>query len=712
MDPVVILSSDTVAVGPGQEARLPVRVRNQGRRVESYRVEVVGAPSAFARVDPSTVSVLPGREAEVDVWFNPPAGASTPTGALPFAVRATSEVDASSSAAAEGHIELSGVAGLQAWCANTSRKARWKANFPLEFANHGNAAVRLAVVAHDPSGEVRITVSDEVVDLQPGGRATSNVTAKVRQPFLRGNAVNRIIQARCQSLPFGAERPEPGAAPPPDDPNSRTFQLTMVQRPILSKIVVLAAVLLIGLLAALVVLQLRGGDEVALGLAAPEAPPEFTAEPQGSSVIFLQWTKVPNAVGYEVRETTEEGEATGAAIGELDAATLNFPVEDLEPGSQHCYAVVAVGPEGAGNSRPSTHECATTGAASQLPQPTGLQVTPLGGGTFELIWEYPPTEDVQFRVLVGNAEQPTPITGSPTTVVLLQRDAPYPERVSVLAVRGEERSDPAEAVVVEVEALPPPSVPATVDATPVPVTTLPLPPGQTLPLPPGQTTLPPTATTVTTTPTTTPTTTGAPGPAQEVIADLTGTWAAIFDPAVLPPPAGFGVEAATANLAARLAVDPAEIESFSNRDTIATDENGQPSFGETNVTPDTNWLYRPAANRRGANQMCSAVTENTCRARFVEGAAAAAARTGATVVVLGTFPGTTSIAELDAALETRRDALGRATIYILDGADYEGFAPGEVVMYVSTTPSEVGAICAAIAPEPCPPPVVLVPRGG
>src|SRR5262245_45552320 len=224
MDPVVILSSDTVSVGPGQEARLPVRVRNQGRRVESYRVEVVGAPAAFARVNPSSVSVLPGREAEIDVWFNPPAGASTPTGVLPFAVRATSEVEASSSAAAEGHIELAGVAGLQAWCANTSRKARWKATYPLEFANNGNAAVRLAVVAHDPSGEVLVTVSDETVDVQPGGRATASVTAKVRQPFLRGNPVNRIIQARCQSLPFGAERPEPGAAPPPDDPNSRTFQ--------------------------------------------------------------------------------------------------------------------------------------------------------------------------------------------------------------------------------------------------------------------------------------------------------------------------------------------------------------------------------------------------------------------------------------------------------------------------------------------------------
>ena len=88
MDPVVILGSESVSVGPGQEQRLPVRIRNQGRRVESFRVDIVGAPEGFAEVVPPVVSVLPGREAEIDVIFRPPGGASTPTGTLPFAVRA------------------------------------------------------------------------------------------------------------------------------------------------------------------------------------------------------------------------------------------------------------------------------------------------------------------------------------------------------------------------------------------------------------------------------------------------------------------------------------------------------------------------------------------------------------------------------------------------------------------------------------------------
>jgi hypothetical protein len=369
---------------------------------------------------------------------------------------------------------------------------------------------------------------------------------------------------------------------------------------------------------------------------------------------------------------------------------------------------VAVGPEGAGNSRPSVHQCVTTLPPSQLPAPTDLEVTALGSGSFQLAWTYPETEGVEFRVLVGNTEQPTVIVGSPTTVVLVQKEAPYPETLSVVAVRGEERSDPSDVVTVDVDTLTPPSVPGTVAQPSVPGT-VPI-PGPTTVVPPPVTTA--AGNTTTTSTTLAPTTTLVPGPAEEALEDITGTWAAIYEPPVLQPPAGEGRDAVAASLGGELGIDPAEFESFSNRDTVITDENGQPSFAETNVTPETGWLYLEAENRRGANRMCSARPEGACRALFVEGAASAAARNGTTVVVLQSLPGTTAVADLDAAIEARRDALDRRSVFVLDGADYEGFSPGEVVIYVATTSAEVPAVCEAIAPEPCPPPVVLVPRGG
>jgi hypothetical protein len=658
------------------------------------------------------VSVLPGREAEIDVWFNPPAGASTPTGSLPFAVRATSEVDESSSAAAEGLVELAGVAGLQAWLATTARSARWKTSYDMEFANQGNASVRLAVMAHDPSGALNVAVSEDVIDLPPGGRTTSKVTAKARQPFLRGSPANRIIQARCQSFPFGGDRPEPGAAPPLDDPNHRTFQLTFEQRPILSKLVVLLAVLVVGLLAAFVVLKLRGSDEIALGLAPPEAPPTFTAEAEGSTSIFLQWAEVPNAVGYHVRETTEAGEAMGSVLAELEPDTLTHSVTDLDPGSTHCYAVVAVGPEEAGNSRPSDHQCATTPAASQLAAPTDLVAEDLGAGKFRLTWVNPPDapQDVEFRYLVNNQEQPNPVVSSPAEIQLIQEAAPYTAAISLRAVRGEEKSDPSDAAEVTVPALPATTPPASGPET-TPTTA-----GGGIPPPPPPTnggtptTAPPTTTggETTTTITTTVPTTVPPTGAQEVLQNLEGTWAVIYDPVVLPPPAGAGVDAARVSLATTLGVRPREIRSFSPRDTITSDSTGQPSF-EFEATPDSRWLYRSAVDEATAIDMCSS-SPVVCRPLFVEGAAAAAERTGASIVVLDVFPTDTAVEELDTALEAKRTELARETIFLVDGAEYGNFDPSQIVMYASglTTATDITNLCAAIAPDPCVP-VVLAP---
>jgi hypothetical protein len=706
MDPVVILSSATVSVGPGQEARLPVRVRNQGRRVESYRVEVVGAPAAFSRVEPSTVSVLPGREAEIDVWFNPPAGASTPTGSLPFAVRATSEVDAASSAAAEGMVELAGVAGLQAWFATTARSARWQASYEMEFANQGNAAVRLVVTAHDPSGALKVTVSEDIVDLQPGGRATSKVTAKARQPFLRGNAANRIIQARCQSFPFGAERPEPGAAPPLDDPNHRTFQLTLEQKPILSKAVVALGVLVVGLLIAFVVLKLRGGNEIALGMADPEAPPTFTAEAQGSSAIFLQWAQVPNAAGYRVFVSNADGERSGQPVESLDdPITLSVTVTSLDPQTEYCYVIVAVGPEGTGPSEQTEPECATTAAPSRLRAPGNLTVEDLGEGAFNLAWDYPRNADgVEFRYLLNNTEQPDVLVQSPTSIRLIQEAAPYTATLAVRAVRGDEKSDASNSVDVTVPALPATATtsgsgtttPTTGAGSVVPPTTLGGGPTTASPTTPSS--IASTTTSATTTATTLPT-----SPAQAELQDLEGTWAAIYTP-VFEPPVGIGVDAARQGLAASLGVNPREIRSFSNRDTIATDTAGQP-WSNAAAKPDASWLYRRADDQAQATDLCSG--QPGCEVLFIEGAAAAsAADPDARIIVLDEIDAATSLSDVDTSLTEARTNLERSTVFVVNGADYQSLSPDQIVMYVTVaTLDDVDAVCAKV--DPCPTPIKL-----
>ena len=403
MDPVVILGTDVVSVGPGQEQRIPVRVRNQGRRVESYRVDVVGVPAQFAEVVPPQVSVLPGREAEVDVVFRPPGGASTPTGTLPFAVRATSQVDASSSAVAEARLELAGVAGLQAWARETSGSGRWSAHYHLEFANQGNAAVRLAVSARDPAAATRVKVEPDVVDLTAGGRAIAEVEVKARHPFLRGSVQNRTLQADCQTFAFGTERPVMGGVPPVDDPNHRTFQLTFQQKPILPRFLLplLALAVVAGL--AFAVLSLRKTTGVSLDVTNPLAPGLVSATAGGPNAMLIGWQAVPNAEGYEVRQASINDQPAEKIIAPtLPADQLTFPVAELQPGTKYCYVVRALGPDGH-DSGFSELVCQATSAPTSLSIPRDVSVVPAGGDNYTVSWTYdgPASQDLMFSVLVG-----------------------------------------------------------------------------------------------------------------------------------------------------------------------------------------------------------------------------------------------------------------------------------------------------------------------
>jgi hypothetical protein len=713
MDPVVILGADTVSVGPGEEARLAVRVRNQGRRVESYRVDVVGAPSAFATVDPQTISVLPGREGEVSVVFRPPAGAATPTGTLAFAVRATSEVDSGSSAVTEGHLELAGVGGLQAWAPDTARSGRWSAKYNLEFANRGNAAVRLAVTAHDPAAALTLRLTPDVVDLPPGGRATTEIIVKARQPFLRGTPVNRTVQAACQNFPFGAERPVPGGAPPVDDENYRTFQLMFEQRPILSKIAIIAVMLVGVLLIGAILLQLRSSDEYTLGLAKPDTPEDIVAEPLGPTTVSLSWLAVPNALKY--RLTMNDRDAGEVEPPPTDRR-VTYPVEDLESNTEYCFTVFAVGPPDAGDSGASGEACATTGVPTELATPTNVTAEKSGVDQFQIAWEYPDDdrEGVTFTVLVDNAPTIEGVADSPTTIEIVAEAEPRDVELRVQAVRDGEQSTPSEPITRTIDALPvvtSVATPTTSAATPPTTqsgspTTVPT--GATTTTQPGTTTstTPPSATTTSVSGGTTPTT--LPPPAQSALQDLAPTSAAMLGQWTPPSAGGTSLDERKARLAGVYEVSANDMEVFSNRDTAAIDEGGATDAAIAATAPDEVFIYVPVPTPARSLEICSHEPAG-CRVMTLSGAAQAAV--GSRIIVLDTFETSTPITDVDARIVERRAQFGTRPVHVLDGALYQGFEPTQVVVYASGFASidEIDAACTDLGLGACQS-LVLAPR--
>lgn len=686
MDPVVILGSETVSVGPGQEQRVPVRIRNQGRRVESYRVDLVGAPAQFAQVVPAVVSVLPGREAEVDVIFRPPGGAATPSGTLPFAIRATSEVEASSSAVAEGRLELAGVAGLQAWAPETTRSGRWSTRYYVEFANQGNAAARLALTAHDPTSVTKLELTPDVIDLVPGGRATAELKAKTREPFLRGSPANRSVQVTCQTFPFGTERPVPGGVPPQGDPNHRTFQLTFQQKPVLPKFAFPLIVLLVVGLLALAVVTLRRGEQPTLDLTGPMPPTGFAVTSGGPSSILLAWDAVPNAEGYEVRRTSSAGTPDEEVLAEgLPPEQRTFTVDqDLLADTEYCFTVRALGPE-EGVSTLVEPSCARTSPATTLPAPTGVNVVAEADDQYRVTWEFPTdVADVEFEIIADQVVVQRAVA-SGAIVELVPGVEARAVSVAVRAVLGGETSPPsAPPNLVDVPALPVETVVTSTESTP-PVEVVPPPPpadgGATSTSAPAPTTTVP-----------------SPGALSE-LKNLEQTWVAMLGPAPATAAGGEALELRKERLAELFAVPTSEMAVFTNRDTLARRPDGSPTILEGAAAAER-FVYVERPDAIQAQEICD--RSDGCSVVSLEGAARASE--GTSVLVLESLSAQSPIVDVDARLDELRAEFATRSVHAFNAIEYEEFGSARPIIFVRGFASEGAArdFCTANGPlESC-----------
>ena len=237
MDPVVTVDTDSVSVEPGGQASLTVRVRNVSSIVEGFRIDVLGEASPWARVLPDHLEVLPQGEGIATVLFSPPSGVATRAGAVPFGVRATSQVDANASAVAEGDLSVGGVSLSQAKITPVTSKGRFSAKHRVEFSNWGNTPVRLRLEASDPDNALGFLVTPEFLDLPLGTSGHAKVKVRARKPQFRGMPLRRTFRVVGRPLLPGQFEPAPGPAPQPYgyDPSQPAVDGAFEQKPILGR---------------------------------------------------------------------------------------------------------------------------------------------------------------------------------------------------------------------------------------------------------------------------------------------------------------------------------------------------------------------------------------------------------------------------------------------------------------------------------------------
>jgi hypothetical protein len=199
----VTLTAPSVAVEPGGEATLVVRVRNTGTVVDEFALSVLGDAAGWTTVEPPTISLFPGAEENARIVFRPPRGPAVPAGPMPFGLHARSKEDPAGSTAEEGTVEVG--AFLEPFAElvpRTSRGSR-SASHDVAVDNRGNTRLSAELEAADADRLLGFDVNPPALVVEPGMAGFAKVQVKPTKRFWRGTPKTRPFQlvVRSQGAP-------------------------------------------------------------------------------------------------------------------------------------------------------------------------------------------------------------------------------------------------------------------------------------------------------------------------------------------------------------------------------------------------------------------------------------------------------------------------------------------------------------------------------
>jgi hypothetical protein len=217
-----------------------LRARNTGSVVDQLTFQILGDAGAWTTVTPPSLSLFPGAEEAVTITFSPPRSAQVPAGQMPFGVHVISKEDPQGSVVEEGAVDIAPFSDVFAELAPRTSRGSRGASHDLAIDNRGNAPINATINAVDADRLLNFDVRPPGVVADPGTATFAKVGVKPRKSFWRGPAQTRSFQVLLE-----------GAGPTPV-----TVDGTMVQESILPPWTMRAILLLLGILAALVLLWL------------------------------------------------------------------------------------------------------------------------------------------------------------------------------------------------------------------------------------------------------------------------------------------------------------------------------------------------------------------------------------------------------------------------------------------------------------------------
>ena len=203
MSTTASLDTSSVQLQAGEQAVIPLQIRNNGEIVEGYRLEVVGPPAPWTTVEPASVSLFPGSSTTATVSFHPPRSAGVPAGELQFGVVVTPTEHPDEAVVPEGVIEVLPFLDTTAELMPRTSQGRGQGRHQIAVDNRGNVPVTGLLSATDPTGRLGCLVRPEALTVHAGEAGFADVRIRPAKRIWRGAPVTHpfVVQVAPQDSP-------------------------------------------------------------------------------------------------------------------------------------------------------------------------------------------------------------------------------------------------------------------------------------------------------------------------------------------------------------------------------------------------------------------------------------------------------------------------------------------------------------------------------
>ena len=318
-----------LAVEPGQQVTVQLRVRNNGTVVDQFGFEALGAGAAWIEVEPEFLSLFPDAEGTVTVFFRPPRSPNVAPGPTPFGIKVVSGEDAGGSTVEEGVITVGQFADRTVELYPLTARGRRKGRFEVAVDNRGNSPIHVEFAGSDPENACRYDFAQPSLVVAPGTAHFTKFDVVPHDHFWKGPLKTHQFQvvvterarqvAALEPQMAGASAlapPQAGSVPAPSPvatPAPQTVNGTLMQEAMLPPWLIKAVLALLALILVLWILWITlfkptvesaAKDAVAAPLASLAAKVDAIAPGAGGGGGAATTTTTPGGGGVTTATTT------------------------------------------------------------------------------------------------------------------------------------------------------------------------------------------------------------------------------------------------------------------------------------------------------------------------------------------------------------------------------------------------------------------------